>query len=618
MSNDKEFDPILGFSENMWSHLIDDSGNFVVPARRPPAAKQLERVWSINNAEPANNYISNSGDGGTGYKVTDSPAIPIKDYENMYFKMFMKDSESPFKVASIVQEKLSAEERRATASAFNAVSAESPLLGSYYVVVDPFKSCVEANEFFKAHCKTARYVKKVAKCGDCKFNRGTFCGLIGKKLAAEIPYEAAVVNAFIKKAYSERALTKEETLSILNHKVPKERLRNFYRVIASKNNAGDTPPTSETPRYKQDNIVKAAQQVQQDIKVARLVVDKLVANGVSESDIIQKVGSLIGTPAVKELIPQSLRSLKGPLNAYKFAKCDDSLIGNIPLLKKDAACSDCVFYAGKSCSKFKVSFIQESQDPVILSLGERIKEARAKNKDYLNAFFVKCVDSGVSYNQLKQAFEINIGLKDLNELVKGSLKKASKLDPYRFSRCKGSFYDNVEQIHMGSGCNGCSFNAGSHCGKLKKAFNNPAQTPQMYATDIPTSGETPLVMKSPEISKEAQLVVSKYQEGGNFATCVSSLKKASLSTPLIKKALYEAIKSLDTLDAVRWNGCQDSDLVKQAKNLVKTSSCGSCIMNGGSRCNKFKVAFSAGDTSNNIFDESELFKENEGEFEVQF
>lgn len=617
MSNDKEFDPILGFSENMWAHLIDDPGNFVVPTRRAPAAKQLERVWSLNNAEPHNNYISNSGSGGTSYKVTDSPAIPLKEYENMYFKMFMKDSESPFKVASIAKEKLSEEERKATASVFNAISAESPLLGSYYVVAEPFKNCNEANNFFKQNCKTALYIKKMSKCTGCQYNRGSSCGLMGKKLAAEIPYEAAVVNTFVKKAYSERALTKDETLNILNQKNPKERLRNYFRVMAAKKQTHDTDVDSPAPRYTQDNIVKASQQVQQDIKVARVVVDKLVANGVSEKDIIQKVGSLIGTPAVKEIIPQALRSLKGPLNTYKFAKCDDSLIGNVALLKKDAACSDCVFYAGSSCSKFKTSFIQESQDPVIISLGERIKEARAKNENYLNAFFVKCVDSGVSYNQLKQAFEINIGLSELNGLLKGSLKQASKLDPYRFSRCKGSFYENVEQIHMGSGCNGCSFNAGSHCSKLKKAFNNPAQTPHMYAPDVPT-GETPLVMKAPELSKEARMVVAKYKEGGNFAVCVNTLKKASLSTPTIKKALYDAVKSMDTLDAVRWNGCQDSDIVKQAKYLVKTSSCGSCIMNGGSRCNKFKVAFSAGEANDEVFDESQLLSEGDGEFEVRF
>lgn len=552
MSDKREFDAIFGFQENMWGHLFDADGNFKIPTRRPPIAKQLEKVWSIDNKDLPTNYISNTGAGGTSYRVSQKSELPLREFEDLYFRTFMENHQNPFKAEEILSNKVSKEEMQKTASVYNAVKDESPLLGRYYVSLKPFKSCQEANKFFNKHCKTATYALLPEGQETCKCGNIGYCSNLKRIVVTEVPYTYKSVNKYIKKAfYQDHLINRAETKNIIQIKDPKDRLKQFFNVINVKRLQPEAPKSHLTgPMEYEKDVVRPNSYLDDPRQVAAMVIMRMVSKGATEEDIARVVMPKFGTSVVRDLIPEVIRKMNMPINTYKFNGCQDNLKGSVPLLIKDSYCPQCVFYEGNRCGKYQVSFVNEASNPEILSIGRKLEAAAAKNEKAVRKFFKRCMASGVKKSVLKNAFNITLGDQKFNEYV-----------------------NNWQDPN----------------------FVEPLQNPvpqQSYAADLAPQEE----YVSQEVSPIVKDIVQMYEEGATEEQCKNFLRTMGYPEDQIYSALNTAVREIGTLNSVQWNDCADSDHVMQADKLEKTETCDRCIMNGGIRCNKFKKMFDEDDT----------------------
>lgn len=610
-SDRQEFDNLLGFSQNMFSEWNTPTTVYI-PTRHAPVSKQLERVWMINSAEPPNNLIENSGAGGTSYRVSDSPLISTKDYEDFYFSTFMKEHKNPFKIQNEVA-KLTEDDKEQSKEILLKVANEQVLLGGYYVSIVPFRDCHEAKDFFDKHNKTALFVKKEDACEGCVYNKGVKCALMHKHLADKIPYTTGIADAMLKQDVNKGLLDLKTASKLKVIQDPKQRIRSHLLATYKVKEAA-----AEAPRYSQSNILSSSNVTVDDLKVVKDTVNKLIKNGVNYKTLITKVGSHVGTPVIKEIIASALPKVS-PINMAKFADCPDEFKGRVAMLVKDATCEECIFNEGKTCSKYKVAFVQQSKDPVILELGKKIKEANFKNKNYVESFFAKCIDSGLSIGQLKEAFTISFGKEDLSNYLDGALKQAKKVDPFKFSKCSGDYFEKVAKVYQGSNCAGCHYNYGSHCAQLNKDFVNPS--PSTAPVPVLNSDSVQIDDVFNAVGKKAELMLRK---GASLQQTVSVFNETGVSTSFIKQAMIDAVKNIGTINTVTLNDCKTSELVKYAKNVAYTNKCANCVYNEQNRCGMFSKEFANPITKkasvNNAVEQKEsiLFDDVHSEYTIDF
>jgi hypothetical protein len=583
-----EFRDTQGFSQDNYGEW-DEGQHFRIPTRHPPVAKQLERVWDINHEEPHDNLVKNTGDGGTSIRVTGTPEIDIENYEKEYYKLFMKESEDPLKLAQYLKTKVDPTTLAKTASTWKALGEERGLLGDFYVTVAPFETCKEANTFFKAHNKQALFVQKEAKCNGCVYNKGTTCGLTSKYLTDKVPYTAGIAKKYLNKLVQEGTLPSKIANRLISTNSPKEAIKaaNLYKSSQKfKETQADT-----YSKYTEAKAITATNAKDQDRVVVGSIVEKLIKKGVDYDSIITKVGKHVGSGFVKDLVPKAIRNV-APLNTVKFANCADFLKGHVSLITKDASCSGCVFYADSFCEKFKASFIKEGQESAILNLGKKIKEAEFKNEGYMVNFFKKCIDSGISLVQIKESFKNRIASKQFNAYISGAVKSASKLDPYAFSKCAGNYYTDVDTVFRGANCTGCYFNQSTHCAKVSTKFSNPVKHEgNLYASDAPQDLIRPHeMMKDRPMSPEGKIASAGISGELSQRDVIKKLASQGVTTEEIKIILKEAL-SKTPLNAVKWNQCVKSATTEMAASLQKTDTCSGCVDNRGFKCSRLGKSF---------------------------
>lgn len=573
------------------------SGNpETIPARRPPVAKQLVNVWDHNHAEPVNNYVKNTGAGGESNRIRPTHEVSHDQYANLYLKMLMEEK-NPYKLAERFK-RIPSDVLNKTASVIENLDDEQGLLGNHYVTIKPFSDCRTAQKFFEANCKTAKYIQKEAKCETCSFRNGSHCGMMGKDLAKEVPYTREAANTALKNAYTKGFISREDFTRIGKIKDYKERLQEVYLTTsdnkyAFKNDAASkvhVTPLEDRGVGVSDNRVKAA-----DKKDALPnLLTKLIQNGVSWEKILSKTAHINGSAHIKSLLPMALKKISEdyvtPINAVKFANCDDFLINSVSLLKKDASCSTCVFNAGHKCAKLKAAFVKEADNDYVNTVEAQIKKAFTVSKD-ISEPLSKYIDAGVSLKILETAFLKNSSASDFAKQLPSALKKASKVSPFKFSGCEGDFYKHVSSVYRDHNCSTCYHNERSHCAKLKKSFVNPVPNQFEHETMLP------MVNKSAQIEKErvlqeklenwASSQLSKKVSERNFVKAVSEKAPAHIA----KKVITNAISKAASLNTAAWNDCKVTDLTKVAQKVVRVKKCEGCRANQGYKCARYNKDF---------------------------
>ncbi len=581
----EQFDNLMGFSTNMFSEWNTPDDTYTIPVKHAPMSKQLERVWLLNGTGPASNLIENTGAGGTSYRVSDSPLVSLKDYEDFYFTTFMKEHTNPLKATEALKEKVASVNSPEASALLMKIAGENVLLGGYYVSIAPFKDCNEAKDFFETHNKQAHFIQKESKCTGCVYNKQSKCALMHKYLADEIPYTDNIANAMLKQDVSSGVIDKKTASVLLKIKDPRQRIRKHILAKYVTKQAKQDQPTYMHTNLAQDNVTK------DDLKIVKSTIIKLVKSGADYSTIVTKVGAYVGTSLVKQLLPDLVAKVT-PVNMAKFAGCTDEFRGKVAMLIKDATCEDCVFNENRTCGKYKVSFVKESKEPVLLDLGKKIKEANLKNKDYVVSFFSKCIDSGVSLSQLKESFTISLGKAETEGYLKEAVLKAKQLDPFKFSRCTGAHYAAVQSVFQGSNCAGCNYNQGSHCASLNKPFVNPSKHASMYPPSSSDLIRPADILKGEEApSEESLLVQSMFSKGASLRDTLNHFNDRGVSTGIMKQAMVDAVKRMEVVNTATLTDCRATELVKHATHVAHTSKCISCNYNQTTRCAMFSKPF---------------------------
>lgn len=567
-----------------------------MPAKRPPIAKELVNVWDHNHAEPVDNFVQNTGAGGESNRIRPTHEVSNNQYAAMYQKMLMSEK-NPFKLAEKMQ-RVPDDVVRKTASIIEKLDKEQGLLGNHYVTVKPFPDCRTAQKFFDKSCKTAKYIKKESKCEGCSFRSGNHCGMMGRDLVTQVPYSREDANEALKNAYNKGAIDREDFNKIAKIRDPKERLQNVYLASAynkysPKNDAEGkrvVTPLEDRGVGASDHRVKAADKRE----ALPNLIAKLIQNGVSWEKILSKTASSTGTAQIKSVLPIALKKISEdyvtPINAVKFANCDDFLINNVSLLKKDASCGGCVFNQGHKCSKLKAAFVKEAGNDYVETVEKQIKKAFTVSKD-ISGELAKYINAGVSNSILKTAFLNNSSLAEYNKQLEVALKTASKLSPFKFSGCEGDFYKHVAKVYRDHNCSTCYHNERTHCAKVKKAFVNPAPEQFEHETALP------MVDRNTQIQKEAAIqnklenwAIKQLERKVSSKTFIQAVTDKAPSH-IASKVISNSISKAASLNTAAWNNCTVDELTKKAQKVVRVKKCDGCRANHGSKCARFNKAF---------------------------
>lgn len=570
-----------------------------IPAKRPPVAKQLETIWDHNNAESTNNYIPNTGAHTETNRARPSKEINSDHYTNIYLKAVMSEK-NPYKLAEFFN-RVPDNVIQKSARVIQALDKEQGLLGNHYVTIRPFDDCHDAQKFFKVSCKTAPYIKKEAKCQDCSYRKGNHCAMMSKTLVEEVPYTREIANEALKTAYTKGGLTREDFARIGKIKNYKERLQEVYLTqannkYAAKNDAAGkihVTPLEDRGIGISDHRVKEADKRD---AIPNLLT-KLIQNGASWERILSKVASTTGTAYIKSLLPQALKKISEdyvtPINAVKFANCDDFLVNSVSLLKKDAACSSCVFNQGHKCAKLKAAFVKEADNDYKDVLESQFKKAYTSNPD-LSEHMAKCINAGVSVKDIENSYlKVSKDKAAFNSQLEKALKTANKISPFRFSNCSGDYYKHVATVYRDHNCTACYHNAGTGCDKLKKAFVNPAPKQFDHETALPmvSSQSSDHIAKKAAYTKKVEDWAQKQLEGRKVSekSFFAAVSSKALNNP--EKIVKTAISKVSSLNTIAWNDCKINDFTKQANTVVRAKKCEGCMDNRGYKCSRFNKDF---------------------------
>ena len=604
MSNDKleKFTNYFGLGQDWDEHWYEEETEIFI-TKRPPSTKELDAAWTENEKQQPANYVKNTGAGGESNKPKPPSDVNTKDYANLYLTTFMQDK-NPFTLAKKIA-MIPEDIREATSKYLKSAYAERGLLGDYYVSVQPFEDCRDAKEFFSKHCKTAQFIKKESKCTDCSYRSGKTCSMMGKPLfETNPPYTHELANEWIKKDYELGNISKAAALKVANNENPKKKLQSFILAKYAEKYATpketplrviDTPTGDSGSGALADKLREANKK-----DIVPQILLNLIQKGVSYDTIVTKVASHTGSAYVKSVMPAVLKKISGsggyvvPINAYKFAECDsDILLGNVSLLRKDAACKGCVFNDNdRKCAKLKAAFVKEAEDNRLLGIGKQILAAKNKSAADLNKALKQCVDSGLSYSDIKSVYAKNIKSADFNTQITQAVKTAEKLNPFRFSNCEGSIYKHVASVYRTRDCNACHYNEGSHCAKVKKAFSNPVKDHYNHVAVQNTADAS--YKQSVEDKKVAAVEAwaLKQLEGRKIALESFEKAVAKHSPHRTKEIIAQAVSKTAAINTVAWNDCKKGDVyLKQANAVVMTKKCVGCSDNRAVKCGRFNKDF---------------------------
>lgn len=589
-----DFREIFGFSNDMYTEWTEGS-DVSLPTRHPPVSKQLERVWFENNAQPDNNFIQNTG-AGWANRVTPTGDVSLEDYRKKYFKLFMQNSDNPSKIASYLKESVEPSVLAATKEVWQDLAQEKGLLGSYYVTIEPFEKCATANEFFQKSCKTAKFIKRESKCNDCSKRRDSYCTLMKKHLAHEIPYSRTIASAIAKEKIKKGHLTLEEANTIIDSSNDYRKVTQDIYTKSAINRA--TPKVAPSPvydLYKHKEVLAPTNVTAEDERIVKDVVASLIKRGVDYSTIMTKVGSHVGSHMTRKMIDKNLAEI-APINAVAFSDCSNDLKGKVSVLIEDASCSDCLYFRGNRCAKLKAAFVQTRQEELTSDLLEKMKAANVQGDEKLRLFIAKCIESGMSFAEMTATFMPSLGKTEFAKHMQASIKIAKKVSPYSFSKCSGSFYNTLPSVYRSPECTACHYNEGSKCAWVKKSFVNPDLSAEANITyenvAVPKSksASAPTATKEEQhFVKVASRMIEQGYSGSDVRAVLASKELDSLDSHTVINAAAEGLK---TLDAVAWSRCKEDEVYSHVASLVKTDTCLDCGYVQASRCGKLKLEFS--------------------------
>ena len=166
----------------------------------------------------------------------------------------------------------------------------------------------------------------------------------------------------------------------------------------------------------------------------------------------------------------------------------------------------------------------------------------------------------MSLEDIKTAFN----LENFNTVFSKALKIAKRVSPVKLDGCSTNHYANVSSLYRSKGCDGCYFNAGSSCEKMKKSFTNPELVVErplpMAATDTvkPTSKVAGIINNFTKVSESETL---------------NALKMAGLNPGQVNKVISERVKT-EMVNTYFLSSCTRSSLIaKMAGSIEKTSAC---------------------------------------------
>ena len=606
------FQETMGFEKDMYAHL-NSPDHTTIPTRRPPASKQLQTAWLLNNEGPDSNYIQNTGAAGDAYRVTETSEVDYTTYEDQYFKLFMSEK-NPFRIAEILKQKVSSNVLQATQETWKTLSAERGLIGDFYVDLTPFKDCdKDAAPFVQQHCASAKFIKKLSACSGCGYREKHTCTLMKKTLTDEVPYTPRIAKALVANYVKARKLTPAQAGKVHAQATPKKQIQTAI-MLANANKLSNASMTPE--KMEKYNVVKEATPLtpenvnKHDTKIVNAAIEKAIKKGATAATIIRQIGKHTGTSYVTENLYKIASNIQ-PLNAVKFAQCSDKLAGNVSLLMKDAQCGDCVFHEASAnrCTKLRANFIKQTEDEIATQLSSKVANTQLVSEQYMVDFFSRAIDAGVSYVQLKEAFHNRMVPQNFSSFMGKAVKKASKLSPATFTKCKGAFYQKVAKVYRNDDCITCPQNKLSHCAQLKKPFVNPEldqgnsqfnvnamaedKGQQMFAADVIPAKE---VRFERPISPNGQVAKQLISAGLSKNEIVQKFASEGLTGKDISLALTEALDKRTNFNTFVWDACnRKSALVQKTASLKKVSKCMSCRDHRGHKCSRYNKPFEASD-----------------------
>ena len=149
---------------------------------------------------------------------------------------------------------------RADSDAITTLASEQNLLGSVYVRPDQFRTCHDANDFFRRHHNAAEFILEMDKCSGCHFNREGGCSLIGKQVVKDIPYTEEVLAAEVaqlRDAGTLDAKTAEGILSRIGSVDVRDLLAEAHGVLAPVEVADYQPKYDAQQMQTQQQVVDA-------------------------------------------------------------------------------------------------------------------------------------------------------------------------------------------------------------------------------------------------------------------------------------------------------------------------------------------------------------------------
>ena len=159
------------------------------------AIPKLEEAWSHEDATKNFNLVPNMN---MDYNVPQPKAAPEKDSTdilNLIKKQMMQGLHGQ-DLAEIVKSSISPEILKNAKDTLVKLAEEQGLLGNVYIDPSVFNRCADGSKLLEKKCKLAKYVKKMAKCSGCMYNKNERCEVYKKMLASEIVYDSRLLNFY--------------------------------------------------------------------------------------------------------------------------------------------------------------------------------------------------------------------------------------------------------------------------------------------------------------------------------------------------------------------------------------------------------------------------------------
>ena len=255
-----EKDKIVDFS---WLDINPDDYNNVPFDDTPEyiAIPKLQEAW--RHLEDSNINLVPNSDLNYNYKTPQPAEQDILEVLNFSKKQMMTGKKGK-DLANLISDYASPEIIKVAYQYLAALKDEYGLLGTVYIDPTVFAKCSEGAKFLKKRAKTARYVKKMGKCGGCVFNDCGRCQVYKRNIASEIPYGPELFSFYAKHFNLNGSKTEINSISDLKKAFLEE---DEKKVKYAENKPVDKTPEKtlkeKTDQYKDelDNLKKELSKV---------------------------------------------------------------------------------------------------------------------------------------------------------------------------------------------------------------------------------------------------------------------------------------------------------------------------------------------------------------------